>query len=227
MTQYCGKKTAKTELTNFLRGFVYKYFEKSKNNVMLNNCDRQIEDTIYINSKQRGAIADFADSMRFLLYPRLEAGRELVLLCIGTDRITGDSLGPIIGHNLLKRRVSGRPVIYGTLESPVHAKNLAHTMEEIYSRHTEPLVVAVDASLGRPQSVGFVTIGVGALSPGTGVRNSLPEVGDIYVTGIVNSSGDANLVTLQNTRLALVIKLADVITKGFLRTLRTGSKVNF
>ena len=192
---------------------------------MLNNYDNLSGQTIYINSERRGAISDFADSMRTLLNPRMSAGRDLVLLCIGTDRITGDSLGPIIGHNLLKsralgKRVVGRLAIYGTLESPVHAKNLSHTLEGIYSCHARPLIVAVDASLGQPQSVGFVTIGAGALSPGAGIKNNLPDVGDIYVTGIVNSSGSSNLSTLQNTRLALVIRLADVITKGFVRALR-------
>ena len=224
---------------------------------MLNNYDNMGGQTIYINSERRGAISDFADSMRTLLNLRMSAGRDLVLLCIGTDRITGDSLGPIIGHNLLKNRALGKRAagrgafgpssagapdakcvpparsvpqsealwggsisIYGTLESPVHAKNLSHTLEDIYSCHGRPLVVAVDASLGQPQSVGFVTIGAGTLSPGAGIKNSLPDVGDIYVTGIVNSSGSSNLSTLQNTRLALVVRLADVITKGFVRALK-------
>ena len=192
---------------------------------MLNNHECQIGQTIYINSKRPGAISDFADSLRSLLNTRLSSGRELVLLCIGTDRITGDSLGPIIGHNLLKSRVLGKraegsPLIYGTLENPVHAKNLSSMLKDIYSWHNKPLIVAVDASLGRPQSVGFITIGAGALKPGAGIKNDLPDVGDVYVTGIVNSSGESNLATLQNTRLSLVVRLADVITKGFVRALR-------
>jgi len=192
---------------------------------MLNRYELQANEIIYINPERRGAVADFSDSMRTLLNPLMSNERELVLLCIGTDRITGDSLGPIIGHNLTKHRTFGRhayirPAIYGTLESPVHAKNLSITLDIIHSRHRRPLIVAVDASLGRPQSVGFVTIGVGTLSPGAGLKTVLPDVGDIYVTGIVNRSGEANLSALQNTRLALVIKLADIITKGFVRALR-------
>jgi len=191
---------------------------------MLKTTDIHYGEATYINSETRGAAAMFADTLRELVDREMSGGRELVLLCIGTDRITGDSLGPIIGHNLVKHRTFGRrsalrPVVYGTLESPVHAKNLPQALEMIHTRHAGPLIVAVDASLGRPQSVGYITIGCGALSPGAGVMGGLPDVGDIYVTGIVNRSGAANLVTLQNTHLALVVKLADVITRGFVRAL--------
>lgn len=42
---------------------------------------------------------------------------ELVLLCIGSDRSTGDSLGPLVGHKLSKA-LAGKLTIYGTLKSP-------------------------------------------------------------------------------------------------------------
>jgi len=143
-----------------------------------------------------------------------------VLLCIGTDRITGDSLGPIIGHNLaeITKCSAHNFYIYGTLGSPVHAKNLAQTLDSIYVDHANPMIIAVDASLGRPQSVGFVTIGVGALTPGAGVKKLLPKVGDIHVTGIVNASGSANFTALQSTPFNTVAKLANIITDGFIRT---------
>mgnify|MGYP000423502120 CR=1 FL=1 len=47
----------------------------------------------------------------------------IMFLCIGTDRSTGDSLGPLVGHMLRSRRLKGAAVI-GTLDKPVHAMNL-------------------------------------------------------------------------------------------------------
>ena len=47
---------------------------------------------------------------------------ELVLLCIGSDRSTGDSLGPLVGHKLSKA-LAGKLTIYGTLKSPVDRKS--------------------------------------------------------------------------------------------------------
>ena len=73
--------------------------------------------------------------------------RELVFVCIGSDRITGDSLGPLVGHSLSRQGLSSA-YVYGTLSNPVHALNLRETIEEINLRHPDSLVIAVDASLG-------------------------------------------------------------------------------
>jgi len=56
--------------------------------------------------------------------------RPVVLLCIGTDRSTGDSLGPLVGSKL-KSFKQNFYHIYGTLDKPVHASNLSETITEI------------------------------------------------------------------------------------------------
>lgn len=45
---------------------------------------------------------------------------EILFLCIGTDRSTGDSLGPLIGYKLREKGMKNARVL-GTLEEPVHA----------------------------------------------------------------------------------------------------------
>jgi putative sporulation protein YyaC len=135
--------------------------------------------------------------------------RPLVLVAIGTDRLTGDSLGPLVGSRA-RNLAPGLP-IYGTLEEPVHAINLADTIEEINQAYREPLVVAVDACLGQARNVGTVSIGRGTLCPGTGVHKDLPPVGEVFISGIVNVGGFLEFQVLQNTRLCLVMQLADCI----------------
>ena len=115
--------------------------------------------------------------------------RELVFICIGSDRITGDSLGPLVGHSLSKHGLSFA-YVYGTLSQPVHALNLSETIEEIKLRHPDSLLIAVDASLGTRKHTGYLTISKGSLEPGLGVHKKLPPVGDIAITGIVNSAGN-------------------------------------
>ena len=58
---------------------------------------------------------------------------DLVLLCIGTDKITGDCLGPLVGSKL-KQRKFPYP-LYGTLEKPLHAGNLTEQLPEISLVH--------------------------------------------------------------------------------------------
>ena len=149
---------------------------------------------------------------------RCEKKTEILFLCIGSDRITGDCLGPYIGH-LLHPHESARIFVYGTLSDPVHALNLEKFSELIGQLHPHALVIAIDASLGQKKHLGYVTIGNGALYPSAGVQKNLPPVGDIHITGIVNIAGMLEQLTLQTTRLSTVISLADAIADGILRIL--------
>ncbi len=137
----------------------------------------------------------------------------LIILCIGTDRSTGDSLGPLVGSKLQDLNIQ-KTEIYGTLDEPVHAVNLQETMDKIYIKYTQPFIVAIDACLGRSESIGFIRIKEGPLQPGTGVNKDLPNVGDIQIVGIVNVGGFMEYMVLQNTRLSLVMKMAGIISRG-------------
>lgn len=159
-----------------------------------------------------------ATAARRLITSLRNDATELVMLCIGTDRSTGDCLGPLTG-TLMAEGIEGRAFVYGTLEQPVHASNLQETMSWVRSRHPYALILAIDACLGRLDSVGTLTLGRGALRPGAGVNKSLPAVGDIYLTGVVNVGGFMEYFVLQNTRLHLVLRMARVISRSVSKAL--------
>lgn len=144
-----------------------------------------------------------------LRYPK--PGQPIIYVCIGTDRSTGDALGPLIGSLLEKRRLPDFH-IYGTLKEPVHALNLEKTIHSIYKKYPNPFVVGIDACLGLLKSVGFIEVGSGPVRPGAGVQKKLPEVGDVYIMGIVNVGGYMEHTMLHNTRLYFVNEMATIIT---------------
>ena len=148
-----------------------------------------------------------------------------VLLCVGTDRSTGDCLGPLVGSKL-KAIAQEYLHVYGTLDDPVHASNLREKMDHIHSQFENPYIIAVDACLGSLESVGHINIGDGSLQPGAGVNKNLPEVGDAHITGIVNVGGFLEYLVLQNTRLNTVMKMADVIAEGLCRMIAECSHEN-
>ncbi|MFA9465151.1 MAG: spore protease YyaC [Velocimicrobium sp.] len=168
---------------------------------------------LYYNPKDRSAIYEFCHSLKDFLKKPKDKEQEIILVCIGSDRATGDCLGPLVGYKLSKLCYPNLH-IYGTLASPVHAKNLSLILSKISGSYDNPFVIAVDASLGTASHVGYVTLGEGALSPGIGVDKELPSVGDIHITGIVNLSGMLNHMLLQTTRLDQVMSLADFICVG-------------
>ncbi len=174
--------------------------------------------TFYINTRQKDSHEMLGTSLEKCIKSHEGTWKELIFICIGTDRITGDSLGPYVGYCL-----SGCPMIhgqiYGTLSHPIHALNLTEAMDHITRQHPNGLYVAIDASLGTKKHLGFVTVANGALHPGAGVQKQLPPVGHIAITGIVNASGWMEHLALQTTRLSTVIAMANMITRGILYTL--------
>ncbi len=132
-----------------------------------------------------------------------------VILCIGTDRATGDCLGPLVGTEL--KNYNERYRVIGDLKAPVHALNLKSTLDDIYSKLDNPFVIAVDASLGSVKHIGRVTLSNCPIAPGKGVHKKLPSVGNVSITGIVNIAGQ-NTALLQNTRLYIVMQLAKCIS---------------
>lgn len=175
---------------------------------------RTAESQQYIDVNSVTAFKCFTDELYRHISKALGGGyQSLVFVCIGTDRSTGDSLGPLIGYKISSLKHKG-VYVYGNLEKPVHAKNLEETMGTVATDCRTPFVIAIDACLGRMDHVGYISIGEGSIKPGSGVNKELKPVGDMYVTGIVNFGGFMDFLVLQNTRLHIVMKIADLIAAG-------------
>lgn len=139
--------------------------------------------------------------------------KNVVVLCIGTDRATGDCLGPLVGRSLIASNCNC--IVYGSLEKPVHALNLSNVIHNINKEIDNPFIVAVDASLGDKSHIGYITVSNCPISPGKGVNKNLPPVGDISITGIVNIAGKSPAL-LQSTRLNTVMTLSDYIANAII-----------
>ncbi len=146
-------------------------------------------------------------------YFSLKPDIPIFFLCIGSDRVLGDSLGPIIGYKLEKMLLHPFQV-FGTLSRPVHAINLCPTLLRLSALHHAPLTIAIDASIGKKESVGCITLSNRSIRPGTGVSKRLPQIGQISITGIVSEDCFDVSSRLQNIRLGLVMELADCICNG-------------
>ncbi|NMB12431.1 MAG: spore protease YyaC [Firmicutes bacterium] len=139
----------------------------------------------------------------------------LLILCIGTDRSTGDCLGPLVGSKLSSMgNLPPGVKILGTLDEPVHAGNLEECVQMLQQKEKLSYVLALDACLGRCDNIGYISMKDGPLKPGTGVNKNLAEVGAAHLVGVVNIGGFMEYFVLQNTRLSLVMRMADVIGNG-------------
>lgn len=149
---------------------------------------------------------------KFMIEMNKDLLRDIIYLCIGTDRATGDCLGPLVGTRL--KTLSTYSHIYGTLKNPTHATNLSDTLIDINDNYNNPLIIAIDACLGSADRIGYINVKKGSLQPGTALKKVLPEVGDFHLSGVVNVGGFLEHMVLQNTRLYTVYAMADIIAKS-------------
>lgn len=138
---------------------------------------------------------------------------NVAFVCIGTDRSSGDALGPLVGTYLQE---AGYPKVIGTLEYPCDACNLIERLQEI---EPDDIVIAVDACLGQQLSVGLYQVSNGPLLPGKSVGKVLPQVGDYTIAAIVNADGPKQYAILQTTSLYKVMSMAREITEAIQRTI--------
>jgi len=137
-----------------------------------------------------------------------------VILCIGSDLSTGDSLGPLVGH-FLKYRVT-MPV-YGTLKDTVHATNVSKVVSTIKEKHNNPFILAVDSSLSEIENIGMITVREGPIEPGKAVNKDIEPVGDMSITGVVNAVGFPGRIEyaiISSTPLSRVYAMASVIAES-------------
>lgn len=137
-----------------------------------------------------------------------------VIVCIGSDLAVGDSLGPITG-SMLKYKTQGlRAFIYGTLASPVTAKEIKYLRAFLKETHKGSQIIAVDAAVGAEGDVGLLKLSDSPLFPGAGANKRLGSIGDISIMGIVAEKSIANFGLLNTTRLNLVYTMSEIISEA-------------
>ena len=141
-----------------------------------------------------------------------ENNKQPIFVCIGSDLVLGDSLGPLVGTLLRNKNMSS--YVYGTLNFPITAKEVEYARTYLKQMHPNSVIVAIDAAIGCQDDVGLIKIADKGLKPGLGVDKKLGTVGDLSIVGIVAGKSLQNYNLYNLTRLSLVYKMAQTITQG-------------
>ena len=135
-----------------------------------------------------------------------------IIICIGSDLVIGDSLGPYVG-TILNEKLQGKAFVYGTLQNPITANEISVINSKIKKLHPNSQIIVIDAAVGYKSEVGYVKITDKGIKPGLGANKNLPRIGDVSIIGIV-SDFESNNVSFE-TRFSLVYKIALDIVGGF------------
>lgn len=146
--------------------------------------------------------------------------KEIVFLCIGSDRAVVDSLAPLVGTMLKEKNFPY--CVYGTLNAPVHALNLEIVLEKIHFEFDNCLLLVLDACIGKKEEVGTVFLKTGPLYPGKAIGNQLPPVGDYHLLAVVNYWDEHTYENyLTDTRLVTIYEMAKRTSELLLKVAST------
>ncbi len=104
----------------------------------------------------------------------MHSSSRIDVICIGTPRVVGDSVGPRVGSLLKAAGLPDRIKIIGCTDEPVHRNNL---VSMLMSLRNDALLVCVDAALSNNFPV--INIRTGPMHPGVAVSDGLPKLGDV------------------------------------------------
>ena len=145
--------------------------------------------------------------------------KKIVVLCIGSDKVVGDSLGPAIGTMLIDG-LKTDVIVYGSLQVNVNAKNLLLVKQMIKVLHPDRTLLCIDAALGVTSEVGTIQIYDHGLYPGSATNKNLPCVGDLSIVGVVNHKMHAfELSMLYTAKFNLINNMAQAISNAILSCL--------
>lgn len=177
----------------------------------MKNTSREIVNSIEKIVKSSDGIDDVAPFVSLLFNDIVDRGeREIVIVCFGTNAISGDALGPMVG-TLLTQKYNVPAFVYGTDECTVNGKNMAQWLSFIKTVHKDAIFVAVDASLGRADKIGDIVIRPDGVCP-SGVTGKSERFGDVGILGIVAQNHKDALMQLMCVSPLEVSKMADKIS---------------
>ena len=135
-----------------------------------------------------------------------------IFICIGSDLVLGDSLGPLVGTFLKNKNLP--TYVYGTLNFPITAKEVEYARIYLKQMHPTSIAIAIDAAVGESGDIGLIRVLEKGLKPGLGVDKNLGAVGDLSIIGVVAEKSLKNYNLFNLTRLNLVYKMAEQIANG-------------
>ena len=135
-----------------------------------------------------------------------------IIVCIGTDAVVGDSLGPLVG-SMLKENLMGKTYVFGTVDCPITAKEVGLVAEFVKNAYPDTPILAIDAALGKKQEIGTIKVMKGPIKPGLGVDKDLAEIGTASIIGVVEEKEKGKRF-LSSVRLSVVYMQAKAIANA-------------
>lgn len=143
---------------------------------------------------------------------------NIVILCIGSNKMIGDCIGPMVGEKLqsiLKKEKN--VIIYGDMKETLNFKNAKKVIENIFEKYKNPFIITVDSALGTKETIENIIVSTGWIKIGNSLGRSICYYSHINIKGVVGENKvtkKENIKILTTVNPTLVIKLSQIITNN-------------
>ena len=161
-------------------------------------------------------VRDFSTILRSKI-ENLEISK-LIFLCIGTDKIIGDSFGPLVGYKLNKLFYSESNIeVIGNLKNIVNACNIMQIIDKIKNTYENPFLIAIDSAISNRTQIGRIIVSGSKMNVSSFFMQNKLYVGDVSIKGVVSrnyNNPKMNYKSLQNVPLSIIMNMADYVAQG-------------
>lgn len=164
------------------------------------------------SNDQKNEIINLSNQLKNII------NKDTVFVCVGTDKIIFDSIGPLVGH-IIKQRFPNI-TLYGDLKNTLNGTNISTKIQEIKTKHKNNTILAIDATIAN-NHIGCANLYNEPISPGYSQNGT---IGDYKLIGIIDSPDNPDIYR-KNISLYNVFLLVDLISKSIIKTL-TEQEIN-
>ena len=134
-----------------------------------------------------------------------------IFVCIGSDKIIFDSIGPLTGDKLKCANLT----VYGDLENPINATNYQTQYNYITNKHPDAKFLIIDTALTtNPNLVNNINFYDEPINPGA--FKKFNKFGDYKIIGIIDLINNPDPLH-KNIRLYDVNNFANFISQGIIQ----------
>ena len=175
----------------------------------------QVKEISIQNMIKNKFIADFKYALHSLKINKNI--NSITFLCVGTDKIIGDSFGPFVGsklEELFKGHNYYNINVCGTLSNNINHENIERIIDKI-EQNTG--IIIIDAALSEKENVGNIYVSNTKTTLGKGLAKNSLKIGDISIKTAVAKDYKIpyiNLKSLQNASVCKIMELSDIVSSG-------------
>lgn len=148
---------------------------------------------------------------------------NIVFLCIGTNKVTGDCFGPYVGTFLKKSFNEFQNIkIIGDLNNDITYNEIKNLEKIIENECKNSLIIVIDSALSDKENIGKVFVQNRGLKYAEGLRKQNNRIGNISIKAVVGKNANnsfRNFKTLKGVSIESVQTLSNFVARGIIEVM--------